>query len=1420
MHFLVFLKRKVSFNVLYFFTAFFFIVTSVIGQSSIVDGNWNSTSTWSGGAVPGATSNPVNVGNTVVINTNISISTGVYNFGYNGSSNSSTNITDPAGGTNHTLTMSTNGGYSVSQNVLDIKSGTTTFGGAAALKNANLYVRNGATLILGGLTLDNQGSSYITVEAGGTLIINGNLVNDNNGGAFVVEGVVQINGNYSSTNGNVTVSGAGVFQSTGTMTTNSGSSTIFGSTNDCTTGPCSGDALQCGTGGVAYSSAISPTNQTICSGNSISTMTFSSNASTTPGINSIQWEVSTTSSGAGFSPISGATNTTYTPPSSPTVNTWYRVSYRITGCNSTTLYSPPSQIFITAATNTSTQTICSSNTAILSGNLPISGTTGTWTVVSGPSTSSTQFSSTSSYNSSFTPAGGAGSYIVRWTLSNGSCTASSSDATITVVSTPAASVSISANPGVSICPGSSVTFTATPTNGGSSPTFQWRKNGVDISGATSATYTTSAVVSGDVFTVQMRSSFSCATGSPATSNALTMTVNSIPNNVSNGFEGVTICEGGTGQLRFDASNTTFTSGSIQYSDGTTTWSQTISSNALITFNVAVNPTITTTYNLVSITNQNGCVRTSGFGDATATITVNTLPDNVVNGFTGNTICAGGTGQLTFDAQNVTFTSGTIEYTDGTTIWSQSISSNAATTFNVAVNPTVTTTYTLVSITNENDCVRTTGFANATAQITVRGLPNTVLPASSGFVGNSICPGETGQLTFDGANADFTSGTIEYTDGITTWVQAIPNNSPFTFNVPVNPTVTTNYTLVSITDVNGCVRTAINGFNDNSATVTVQGTTTWTGLAGDGLWSTAGNWSCGLPTSAVDVVIPGSATPQISANTTATVRNLTIGGSLILNSGSILQVFGDFTNNGTFNNSTTGTVTFAGTNQNISGSPINIFNVNISNTSGTVSLNSSANLYGVLTLTSATSSFDADGSGSGVLTVISTATQTGSIGQITTGATFSGNVTVQRYMSGKGNVNRYISMPVSGMTLNTDLSELGLSYGGYIYNESVAGVMNNGWQQTNKFYAFERGRGFLAYMYNGGNVTWDVRGPLTPTVNQGDVALPVSFTATSGGVSHDGWNLVGNPYPAPINWNTSGWNYSANIDPVIYVPDVGGNVFMTYNRSTGTGSLPNGNIAMGQAFWVHASGANPSLTVRESAKSNLSSTFYRMAKSDIPTVAISLSKGDVTDYSYLLLQSEATHKYDQGIDALKLEGALMGISLLSEDQVKLVHYSTNEITDTDIPLNVFAAEEGNYSLDFDTKNNAAQFDGVVLIDKYTGSTYPISALTPYVFTVTQSPSTKEGRFYLSKRAQPEVRSEIKVEVYPNPTTDVITIEANANYNVMVSVYSSAGHQVASATLQSNLGIARGSIDIRELPVGVYIIKSIADGQLLVNKVIKR
>jgi hypothetical protein len=81
----------------------------------------------------------------------------------------------------------------------------------------------------------------------------------------------------------------------------------------------------------------------------------------------------------------------------------------------------------------------------------------------------------------------------------------------------------SANP---ICEGDSVTFTAIPTNGGTSPTYQWQVNGINT--GTNSPIFTYLPSANDQVLCTLTSSEPCTTSNPATSNEQLITVLPVP----------------------------------------------------------------------------------------------------------------------------------------------------------------------------------------------------------------------------------------------------------------------------------------------------------------------------------------------------------------------------------------------------------------------------------------------------------------------------------------------------------------------------------------------------------------------------------------------------------------------------------------------------------------------------------------------------------------------------------------------------------------------------------------------------------------------------------------------------------------------------------------------------------------------------
>lgn len=246
---------------------------------------------------------------------------------------------------------------------------------------------------------------------------------------------------------------------------------------------------------VTEPSAISVTpssNAPICVGNTL-LLTSSVTGGTTP--YSYSW-----TGPAGFS--STAANPTITSVTASHAGTYTLVVTDAMGCNRTAT--------TTVALNTSPivslgpdVSICSGGTVTLNAGNP--GSTYMWNTTA--TTQMITVSTPGTYHVSVTNAGGC---VGRDTIVIGSATSS----------TPSIAISASDD---SICGGTSVTFTASTSNGGSSPAYQWKVNGTVVSAAGS-TYTTSTLANNDSVTCTLVSSLPCAIPSVVNSNKITMHV--------------------------------------------------------------------------------------------------------------------------------------------------------------------------------------------------------------------------------------------------------------------------------------------------------------------------------------------------------------------------------------------------------------------------------------------------------------------------------------------------------------------------------------------------------------------------------------------------------------------------------------------------------------------------------------------------------------------------------------------------------------------------------------------------------------------------------------------------------------------------------------------------------------------------------
>jgi len=265
------------------------------------------------------------------------------------------------------------------------------------------------------------------------------------------------------------------------------------------------------------------------------TATITVNASVTPSVSITggpqQPLIFPTTCGFTSVPVNGGTNPTYQ---------WFVNGVAIGNSNNSTFIWGPSgtqQIVVQMTSNAPCANPVIVTDTIIASPINVTVTaSGPTTFCSGGSVTLTANQGTSwewNYNNTDTlqtyvvtpPVNFTGPMTIYLTIMDSISGCSSSNSTIVTVNpTVTPSVSITANPTGPICAGQQVTFTATPVGEGT-PTYTWKINSISQPNSNSATFTSSTLTNGDLVTVDMVSSLSCANPTSATSNTITMAVN-------------------------------------------------------------------------------------------------------------------------------------------------------------------------------------------------------------------------------------------------------------------------------------------------------------------------------------------------------------------------------------------------------------------------------------------------------------------------------------------------------------------------------------------------------------------------------------------------------------------------------------------------------------------------------------------------------------------------------------------------------------------------------------------------------------------------------------------------------------------------------------------------------------------------------
>jgi hypothetical protein len=582
-------------------------------------------------------------------------------------------------------------------------------------------------------------------------------------------------------------------------------------------------------------------------------------------------------------------------------------------------------------------------------------------------------------------------------------------------------------------------------------------------------------------------------------------------------------------------------------------------------------------------------------------------------------------------------------------------------------------------------------------------------------------------------------------------------------------------------------------NANNGTLTnMDGTTDWvsstafnTWLGGESNgWATAGNWSSGVPTSAQSAGIYNwsSALPNITTSLPVLPATVNVN-NLLVPSG--------ISSSGNVNLAATGSV-FLGSSLSLSSSALNTAANLVIESGKTLTIPASCQLTvsGLLTNSAGNNGLVIESGGSLIHNSNSVA------------------ATVKREITGSSTLtdNKYhfVGIPTQYAEPTSNLF-----LGSYLYKLDPAQQINppanpayGNWVAlgTSTTTPLSLNQGYMVY-YPGASKTYTFEGNL----NNGTYNYALTGHAGTGVYT---FNLIPNPYPSAVVWNTTGtgWAESAGVGGTCYV----------WNAESGNyaniASAVDAYIPAGQALMVLVSNeALPTLSVNNNARVHSTQAFYKSVSNSENQLVVKANSNNYADETVVKFTPEATENFDLQTDGMKLFGLDKAPQLytLSGD----TKYSINNMPmfedQKTVPMNLETQFAGEVTFDVSGIDSFAPSLNICLKDELTNQT--INLRNQQVYTFIHNPENAADRFKLvfGGAIGIEENGNQSGNIWIAGNTLYISTPKLAGQTGLVEVYNAAGQKLMSRT------ILLDNLSTMELNVKGFVIVKVTTGQAVLS-----
>ncbi|MHC1774631.1 MAG: T9SS type A sorting domain-containing protein [Lentimicrobium sp.] len=316
---------------------------------------------------------------------------------------------------------------------------------------------------------------------------------------------------------------------------------------------------------------------------------------------------------------------------------------------------------------------------------------------------------------------------------------------------------------------------------------------------------------------------------------------------------------------------------------------------------------------------------------------------------------------------------------------------------------------------------------------------------------------------------------------------------------------------------------------------------------------------------------------------------------------------------------------------------------------------------------------------------------------------------------------------------------------------------------------------------------------TGMLNGYDVTRTLSNMNPGTDLNRVGWNLLGNPFPSAIDWDVFS---TGDYDGQVAVWD---EVYGNYRKWNGTtGDLPGGIIPAQQGFFVKTTTNGAALTIPMAAQVHSPMALYKDAVAN--ALELRANGNNYGDATFVHFNSNATADFDSQYDAFKLEGLATAPQLYNMAagynlSINELPFEGNEVVNLGFKCGV----DGTYSLNASGLESFSSSTPILLEDLKLNILQDLRLNPVYSFNYATNDS--EARFKLHFKAATGIADPATNGIFVYSYERTVVINNTTNLNGEIRIFDMTGRELKDA----NMSAASETRLPLQVAVGTYIVK---------------